>query len=63
MGQVELAELLPLVPEAICVWRDNVGGGILKTDYDFRVTKQDRDVLWYVPNEIGGVTVMRPEDC
>lgn len=57
-----LAELLPLLPEAIRVWRDNVGGGILKTTYDFQVTRQDRNVLWYVPNEVGGVTMMKPED-
>ena len=56
------AELLPLVPEALRVYEKNIGGGIIKTDYDFRVTKQDGDVLWYVPNEIGGITVMKPED-
>ena len=57
-----LAELLPLVPEAVRVYRDNIGGGILKTDYDFRVTTRRQDVLWHLPNEIGGVTVMKPED-
>ena len=57
-----LAELLPLVPEAVRVYEKNIGGGILKTDYDFRVTKQEGDVLWYIPNEIGGITMMKPED-
>lgn len=57
-----LHELLLLIPEAVRVWEKNIGGGILKTTYDFQVTKQDRDVLWYVPNEVGGVTMMKPED-
>lgn len=57
-----LHELLPLAPEAVRVWEKNIGGGILKTDYDFRVTKRSDDVLWYLPNEIGGVTMMKPED-
>ena len=57
-----LTELLSLVPEAIRVYEKNIGGGILKTTYDFRVTQQDRYVLWYVPNEIGGITMMKPED-
>ena len=37
-------------------------GGMLKTDYDFRVTKADRGVLWYLPNETKGVTLMLPSD-
>ena len=57
-----LAELLPLVPEAVRVYEKNIGGGILKTDFDFRVTKASDDVLWYIPNEVGGVTMMKPED-
>jgi hypothetical protein len=57
-----LAELLSLVPEAVRVYERNIGGGILKTDFDFRVTKASGDVLWYVPNEVGGVTMMKPED-
>ena len=57
-----LAELLPLIPEVVRVYEKNIGGGILKTDFDFRVTKTSDDVLWYIPNEIGGVTMMKPED-
>ena len=36
-----LAELLALAPEAIRVYEKNIGGGILKTTYDFRVTQHD----------------------
>jgi hypothetical protein len=57
-----LNELLALVPEAVRVYEKNIAGGILKTDFDFRVTKASGDVLWYIPNEIGGVTMMKPED-
>lgn len=57
-----LNELLPLVPEAIRVYEKNIGGGILKTDFHFRVTQASDDVLWYIPNEIGGVTMMKLED-
>lgn len=55
-------ELLPLVPEAIRIYEKNIGGGILKTNYDFKVTDRSGDVLWYIPNEIGGITMMKPED-
>ena len=44
------------------VYEKNIGGGILKTDFDFRVTNASDDVLWYIPNEIGGITMMKPED-
>ena len=57
-----LAELLPLAPEAFRVYEKNIGGGILKTDDDFQITNQERDVVWYVPNDVGGVTMMKPED-
>ena len=55
------AELLPLVGEANRVWE---AGDILKTSYDFRVLKKAEEwrLLWYVPNEVGGITVMKPED-
>ncbi|MBI4444903.1 MAG: hypothetical protein HY645_03245 [Acidobacteria bacterium] len=47
-----LRELLPRVPAAV---RECEVGGILKTDYDFRVVRKDRgEILWYLPNEIGG---------
>ena len=52
-------EVLPLVPEAHRVWDAK---SILKTTYEFAVTQRDSDVLWYVPNEIGGVTMMLPTD-
>ncbi|MBI4446880.1 MAG: hypothetical protein HY645_13365 [Acidobacteria bacterium] len=55
-----LHELLPLAPAAV---REYQAGGILKTDYDFRVVKREQgEILWYLPNEIGGVTMMKPED-
>ena len=37
-------------------------GGVLKTNYNFAVTKADRTVLWHLPNQVGGVTLMLPED-
>jgi hypothetical protein len=53
------AEMLPLAPFAK---REYEKGGILKTDYDFHVVKKGDKVLWYLPNEVGGVTMMKPED-
>ena len=53
------AELIPLIPSALGEYDR---AGILKTDYDFRVTKRSADVLWYIPNEVGGITMMLPED-
>lgn len=55
-------EFIVLVPYAV---REYQRGGILETDFDFKVgrfsvTKSDR--LWYLPNEVGGVTMMKPED-
>lgn len=57
-----LNELLPLTREAERIYRHNIGGGILKTTYDFRVTQDSANVMWIVPNENSGVTLMRPED-
>ena len=36
----------------------------MKTDYDFSVTaeRELEQIPWYLPNEIGGVTMMFPED-
>lgn len=53
------AELLPLIPTARTVYGRR---GILKTTYDFRVVEQQDQVLWYLPNENDGVTIMLPED-
>jgi hypothetical protein len=33
------AELLPLVPEAVRVYEQNINGGLLFTDYRFKVTQ------------------------
>jgi hypothetical protein len=54
------AELLPLVPAARLKYRQ---GEILTTNYDFRVSHRKHErVLWYIPNERGGITIMKPED-
>lgn len=55
-------ELLPLVPEAFRQWNH---GEVLTTNYSFRVEKHDpqkNEQLWHLPNEVGGVTTMKPED-
>lgn len=55
-------DLLPLVPEAFKQWNR---GEVLTTNYDFRVERYDTekdDQLWHMPNEVGGVTTMKPED-
>ena len=59
--QFFFCELLPLVKEAV---KEYEKGGILKTNYDFKV-KEDpppSETLWYVPNENCGITIMKPED-
>lgn len=60
LRQFVLNETLPLTPYAKHRWNT---GGLFKTDYRFR-SKRDSEgaVLWYVPNELGGITVMLPED-
>jgi hypothetical protein len=59
--QFFFCELLPLVKEAV---KEYEKGGILKTNYDFKVRKDPppSETLWYVPNERNGVTIMKPED-
>ena len=53
-------ELLPLIPEAV---RRYERGSILQTTYEFAVVeKRKGDVVWYLPNEMSGVTMMLPED-
>lgn len=53
------SELLSLIPEARRVYNE---GSILKTTYTFEVTKNDSEVLWYLPNELDGITMMLPGD-
>jgi hypothetical protein len=53
------AELLPLVKAAHQAWNN---ADILKTDYTFNTTVRMEGVLWYVPNERNGITIMLPED-
>ena len=53
------AELLPMVPEAYRVYDR---GSILKTTYEFRVTEKDSEILWYLPNELNGITMMLASD-
>lgn len=59
--QFFFCELLPLVKETV---KEYEKGGILKTNYDFKVKKDPPrgKTLWYVPNERNGVTIMKPED-
>jgi hypothetical protein len=53
------AELQPLVSAARHEWDY---GDILKTDYTFNTNLRAEGLLWYVPNERGGITMMLPED-
>lgn len=56
------AELLALIPAALEADRR---GSYLTTNFDFQIQQYAagrRDQLWYVPNEVGGVTMMKPED-
>lgn len=55
-------EFLCLAPYAV---KEYNNGGVLTTDYDFKVRKFEAgkpEQLWYMPNEVGGVTMMRPDD-
>ena len=53
-------EILTLRQYAIDAWEN---GGILKTDFRFKVGNFNHSkILWFLPNENGGVTVMLPED-
>lgn len=57
-----LAELLPLVSFAV---REYEKSGILTTDYDFQVRQfvaGEPKQLWHIPNEVNGITAMRPDD-
>jgi hypothetical protein len=57
-----LAELLPIVPFALQAYRND---DIFTTDYTFKkigANAEREDRVWYMPNEVRGVTIMRPED-
>ena len=57
------AELLPLIPAAFDT--DKRHRRYLTTDFDFRCIKYEpsrHGQLWYVPNEVGGITMMLPSD-
>jgi hypothetical protein len=53
-----LNELLTLAPVAR---RRYEAGVLLKVDYDFGVIERKDDVLWIVPNELDGITAVKPE--
>lgn len=61
--QFILNEMLILVPYAIKTYN---AGGIFKTNFKFKVGNfkhsEHSEIIWFIPNENNGVTVMRPED-
>ncbi len=55
-----LCETLPLIAYAFRAYEQ---GGILKTNYKFKVGNfKHSEIIWMIPNEIGGLTLMKPED-
>jgi len=55
-----LCELLPLISYAFKTYEK---GGILKTNFKFKVGNYKHSkIIWFIPNEIGGLTLMKPED-
>ena len=55
-----LCELLPITPYAFKMYEN---GGILKSNYLFRVGNyKHSQIIWYIPNELGGLTLMMPGD-
>ena len=55
-----LCEVLPLITYAFRAYEQ---GGILKTNYKFKVGNfKHSEIIWMIPNEIGGLTLMKPED-
>ena len=55
-----LCEILPIVAYAFKV---DEQGRILKTNYKFKVGNfKHSEIIWMIPNEIGGLTLMKPED-
>lgn len=56
-----LCETLPLVAYAFNEYNNK--NGILKTNYKFKVGKfKHSEIIWMIPNELGGLTLMKPED-
>ena len=55
-----LNETLCLVAYAFKAYEQ---GGILKTNYKFKVGNfKHSEIIWMIPNELGGLTLMKPED-
>lgn len=55
-----LCELLPLVSYAFKTYEN---GRILKSNYKFKVGNyKHSEIIWYMPNELGGITMMMPGD-
>ena len=56
-----LVEILPLAPFAKRTYEQ---GGIMKLSYKFEVIEREtrEPVLWLMPNELNGLTLMRPSD-
>jgi len=53
-------ELNILFPYAVKKYNQ---GGILKTNFDFKVGNyKHSQILWLIPNENKGITIMKPED-
>jgi len=53
-------ELMPIIPYAKKTFDQ---GGILKSDFNFKVGNfKHTQILWYIPNENQGITLMLPED-
>lgn len=55
-----LCETLPLIAYA---FKADQQGGIFKTNYMFKVGNfKHSEIIWMMPNELGGLTLMKPED-
>jgi len=53
-------ELNILLPYAVKKYNQ---GGILKTDFNFKVGEfKHTQILWFLPNENKGITIMKPSD-
>ena len=55
-----LCELIPIQDLGFKMYN---AGDIMKNNYKFKVGNfKPSKVIWYIPNELGGLTVMKPED-